>query len=487
MDKICVPLHEILSKSGAMLFNSIEFLFFLPAVFLVYWLVLKKRLSRNIFIILASYVFYGWWSPVFLLLIFITSVSSFLLGIAIESFRGRAAARIALWSSIILNLGILGVYKYFDFFSQSFAALLRSAGITADAVTLNLILPVGISFYTFQALGYVIDVKRGTIRATRDIAAFLAFISFFPQLVAGPIERASNLLPQFMSRRGFHYGRAVTGMRLILWGLFKKMVVADNCAPVVDGIFDNYTTAGTLNLWAGAFLFTMQIYCDFSGYSDIAIGTARLFGIELMSNFKKPYFSLSVADFWKRWHISLTSWFRDYLYIPLGGNRKGKLKKARNTLIVFLTSGLWHGANFTFIAWGAYHAILFMPSVFRPARSPRESSSIIKSTFAMGTTFLLVMMGWILFRAHHIRDAFNYVAGMFALSPSVVLEGKRALLWSALLLMAEWKGRHCETPLQLLPSGGGSRMVLRRAVYLVLFLVTLIFAGTPGEFIYFQF
>lgn len=345
-----------------MLFNSVEFLLFLPVVFLLYWYVFRPLRWQNLFVVMASYVFYGWWDWRFLILIAFTTLCSYISGILLERAEGKRIRQ--KWISaanIIINLSILGVFKYYDFFGENFSALLRLFGMEADWVTLNIILPVGISFYTFQALSYTIDVYQHRIKPTHDITAFFAFISFFPQLVAGPIERATNLLPQMLKERTFNYAQAVDGCRQILWGFFKKMVIADNCALAVGQIWDSYTEQSGFMLLMGGFFFTFQIYGDFSGYSDIAIGTARLFGINLMRNFNYPYFSRDIAEFWRRWHISLTTWFRDYIYIPLGGSRCSRWKVMRNTLIIFLVSGFWHGANWTFIVWGAYHALLFFP------------------------------------------------------------------------------------------------------------------------------
>lgn len=410
-----------------MLFNSIEFLIFLPIVFLLYWKAFRTREQRNILLLVASYFFYGWWSPKFLLLIFVTSLASYFSGIYIYKNLekgNRRNAKLISAGNIVLNLGILGVYKYFDFFSRSFADAMSSIGWEVDAVTLNLILPVGISFYTFQALSYTIDIYKEKLQPTKDVVAFFVFIGFFPQLIAGPIERATNLLPQFLKPSRFDYAEAVSGMRLILWGLFKKMLVADNASTMVEIVFRDYSGVGTLNLWIGAFLFSMQIYCDFSGYSDIAVGVARLFGILLQNNFNLPYFSKSIYDFWKRWHISLTTWFRDYLYIPLGGNRKGRHRTMANAIIVFVVSGLWHGAAYTFLAWGLYHAALYVPaSLLRKKKknndtpaltTPTRGSSIITSTLSMGFTFLLVMIGRIIYRSDSVPIAWEYVKLMFS-------------------------------------------------------------------------
>lgn len=332
-----------------MLFNSFAFLLYLPIVFLLYWFVFKKLRFQNAFIVVASYIFYGWWDWRFLILIAITTFFSYLSGIFIDRSDKKSVKKIVLTANIVLNLCILATFKYFNFFVENLQSLLSPLGLTLDNVTVSLILPVGISFYTFQALSYSIDVYRNKIEATRNIVAFFAFISFFPQLVAGPIERATNLLPQFLKQRNFNYASAVDGCRQILWGLFKKMVIADNCAIVVNSVFADYESYGGLNLWLAAFFFTFQIYGDFSGYSDVAIGTAKLFGINLMRNFNLPYFSRDIAEFWRKWHISLTIWFRDYIYIPLGGSRCKKSKIVRNTFIIFLVSGFWHGAEWTFV------------------------------------------------------------------------------------------------------------------------------------------
>jgi len=347
-----------------MIFNSIEFAIFLPIVFILYWFIFNRNLKlQNLFIVVVSYIFYGWWDWRFLFLIAFTSLCSWGSGLLIQKFRnvGKYSKYFSI-ANIILNLLILGLFKYYDFFATSFANVFL--GGKTEGLLLNIILPVGISFYTFQALSYSIDVYKGKIEPTKDIVEFFAYVSFFPQLVAGPIERATNLLPQFQKKRVFDYSQAVDGCRQILWGLFKKMVVADNCAIYVDKVFSTYQDQSGSTLLLAAILFAFQIYGDFSGYSDIAIGTSKLFGIKLMRNFNVPYFSRDIAEFWRRWHISLTTWFRDYIYIPLGGSRCSKLKIVRNTFIIFLVSGLWHGANWTYIAWGGVSCsvISFDPS-----------------------------------------------------------------------------------------------------------------------------
>lgn len=480
-----------------MLFNSFEFLIFLPAVFLLYWFVFKPLKWQNLFVVAASYLFYGWWDWRFLILIAITTFCSYASGLLIQKYAGRRTRRrIVCATNILLNLIILGIFKYLNFFGENFALLLDALGFKCDWVTLDILLPVGISFYTFQALSYTIDVYRGNIQPTRNIVAFFAFISFFPQLVAGPIERATNLLPQFLVPRRFDYAKAVDGMRQILWGLFKKMVVADNCAVAVNMIFGQYQSFDGLTLFIGALLFTFQIYGDFSGYSDIAIGTARLFGINLMRNFNYPYFSRDIAEFWRRWHISLTTWFRDYLYFPLGGSRRGKWKSIRNTFIIFLVSGMWHGANWTFICWGAYNAALFLPLLIS-GHNRRYTGVVaqgrllpsLKELLQMAVTFLLVVIGWIIFRAENINDAFNYITLMVTdFTPCVPQHGKSALFYAALLLVVEWLHRDKQFGLQISDGGGLlARRTVRWAIYVVLALFTLLWAGTQEEFIYFQF
>ena len=509
-----------------MLFNSFEYLIFLPIVFLLYWFVFDYALSKckhqlllqNLFVVVASYIFYGWWDWRFLILIAITTILSFLSGIGIErapTQRGKKAVMIA---NIIVNLGILGVYKYYDFFAREFAELL---GIEADFLLLHLILPVGISFYTFQALSYSIDVYRKQIEPTHDIVAFTAFLSFFPQLVAGPIERATNLLPQFQRKRTFDYAQAVDGMRQILWGLFKKIVVADNCATYVDQVFGNIGAYSGSTLLLAAVLFTFQIYGDFSGYSDIAIGTAKLFGIKLMRNFNVPYFSRDIAEFWRRWHISLTTWFRDYVYIPLGGsrptilgwlqckvysvkcngeengeadtpaftpytlhptpkiiNRYTKAIAIRNTFIIFLLSGFWHGANWTFVLWGAYHALLFVPLlVMNKNRRYRDDERHIQDVPKMLITFVLLVIGWVVFRSPSITACGEYFMGICDSSlltmPYIenTLHLGVTLLAIIAMLIIEWR--------KLLPN--------RWWIYYVLIIAIWWFAGQDIDFIYFQF
>ena len=479
-----------------MLFNSFEFLVFLPIVFLLYWFVFRSLRWQNLFVVAASYLFYGWWDWRFLILIAITTFCSFASGVWLEKCEGqRVRQKWISASNILLNLVILCIFKYYNFFGENLAELFSAFGMQLDWVTLDILLPVGISFYTFQALSYTIDVYQHKIKPTRDVVAFFAFISFFPQLVAGPIERATHLLPQFLAPRTFSYEKAVDGMRQILWGLFKKMVVADNCAVAVNLIFDEYQTLDGFSLFLGAVFFTFQIYGDFSGYSDIAIGTARLFGIQLMRNFNFPYFSRDIAEFWRKWHISLTTWFRDYIYIPLGGSRCGKWKVARNTLIIFLVSGFWHGANWTFICWGAFHALLFFP-LFMLGKNRKYQDVVakgrllpsVKEACQMVFTFLLAVVGWIIFRAETMRQAWNYMICMVTKFHICMPEyGKKTLVYIFILLIVEWLQREKQFGLQLELKGMFRYRTVRWGIYYLLFIVSLVLAGQQEEFIYFQF
>lgn len=380
-----------------MLFNSIDFAVFLPVVFLLYWFVFKRLFWQNILLLVASYVFYGWWDPRFLILILFSTVVDYTIGVQLGKHEERRKRKLLLWTSIAVNLGLLGFFKYYNFFVENFIEAFTFFGFEIKTGLLNIILPVGISFYTFQTLSYTIDVYRRKLEPTRDFISFSAFVSFFPQLVAGPIERATHLLSQFYRKREFDYGLAVDGLRQILWGLFKKVVIADNCAEYANIIFNNYEDYSGSSLLLGAFFFAFQIYGDFSGYSDIAIGISRLFGFDLMKNFAFPYFSRDIAEFWRRWHISLSTWFRDYLYIPLGGSHGGTWMKVRNTFIIFLVSGFWHGANWTFILWGALNALYFLPLLLSN-RNRKNLDDIaengwlpsFKDVIKMGLTFTLV-------------------------------------------------------------------------------------------------
>lgn len=399
-----------------MLFNSIDFAVFLPVVFVLYWFITQRNLKlQNLLIVIVSYVFYGWWDWRFLSLILFSTLVDYTVGVLLLKENNETKRKILLWVSIVINLGFLGFFKYYNFFLDNFVAAFSFFGNPISASGLDVILPVGISFYTFQTLSYSIDVYQRKLEPTKDFIVFSAFVCFFPQLVAGPIERATHLLPQFYKKREFNYGNSVEGVKLIIWGLFKKIVVADNCAFFVNKIFDSPDAYSSGELSVGMVFFAFQIYCDFSGYSDIAIGLSKLFGFDLMVNFKFPYFSRDIAEFWRRWHISLSTWFRDYIYIPLGGSKGSKGFQIRNVMIIFLVSGFWHGANWTYVAWGLFHALLFMPLLLL---NINRSHLITKSYgfidfVKIGTTFLLVCIGWVFFRADSIAEAFHYLGRLF--------------------------------------------------------------------------
>lgn len=481
-----------------MLFNSIEFAVFLPIVFLLYWFVFQKNLrGQNLFIVIVSYIFYGWWDWRFLFLIAFSSVVDYTLGLCLAKEENERKRKMLLATSIIINLGFLGFFKYFNFFVENFVAAFSFFGTKPNIHTLQILLPVGISFYTFQTLSYTIDVYKRNLEPTRDFIAFSAFVSFFPQLVAGPIERASHLLPQFYQKRKFNYDLAKDGMRQILWGFFKKMVIADNCAVFANEIFANSHSASGSELVLGALFFTFQIYGDFSGYSDIAIGTSRLFGFDLMRNFAFPYFSRSVAEFWRRWHISLSTWFRDYLYFPLGGSRGGQLKQVRNTFIIFLVSGFWHGANWTFIIWGFVNALFIMPSVLMKTNRNNLETIAQGSIFPsfrefcnMFLTFWLIIFTWIFFRAESLSHAISYISGIFSTSlftfPSMKKAALATLILIGFFMLIEWQGREQKYALERFLIK--KPRLLRWSFYaFIILLIGLFMQTNETPFIYFQF
>ena len=480
-----------------MLFHSYEFIIFLPIVFILYWTVLiNKTKYQNALLLISSYIFYGWWDWRFLILIFLSSLADYLIGIKIEESLIKHRRQIFLYTSIIINIGTLFIFKYANFFIDNLITSLVSIGIEATPLTLNIILPLGISFYTFQTLSYSIDIYHRKIKATHNFITFATFVSFFPQLVAGPIERAANLLPQFNNNRAFDYKNTVDGMRQILWGLFKKVVIADNCAVVVNLIFSNYADYNASSLLLGAIFFSFQIYGDFSGYSDIAIGIARLFGFKLMQNFSYPYFSKNIAEFWRRWHISLTTWFRDYVFIPLGGSRGSKLNKYKNILIIFALSGFWHGANWTFIVWGLLNASLYIiTQIVIENVNPNYIGKLhpsIKEAFLMIFTFMIVTISWVFFRAENIHHAFSYIHKMFSFDLFHIPNMPNrffALQVIALIiffLIIEWHGR--DSQYAIAKSFIKQKTFIRYAFYYI--IVILLFwygGGNQNEFIYFQF
>ncbi|MCG8310713.1 MAG: MBOAT family protein [Cytophagales bacterium] len=478
-----------------MLFNSIEFAVFLPIVFLIYWFVANKNLkAQNFFVIIASYVFYGWWDWRFLSLIILSTIIDFSVGLGLNNQPDKLKRKLLLWTSIVANLGFLGFFKYYNFFLENFIQAFTLFGREIHGSSLHIILPVGISFYTFQTLSYTIDVYNEKLKPTKDLISFAAFVCFFPQLVAGPIERAKNLLPQFFQNRTFDYRSAVDGLRQILWGLFKKVVIADSCAEYVNLIFGDASNYSGSTLVLGAVFFAFQIYGDFSGYSDIAIGTARLFGFNLMRNFAFPYFSRDIAEFWRRWHISLSSWFRDYLYIPLGGSRGGSWLSLRNIFIIFVVSGFWHGANWTFIVWGALNAIYFTPLLL--LKRNRKNIDIVakgkffptfKDVLSIFSTFCITLIAWVFFRAERMEHAIQYLAGIF--SPSLFnipeLWPKSLMLLILIFIGIEWIQREKQHILEInkLP------LAVRWGAYMMISWCTIFFAVTNvnQDFIYFQF
>ncbi len=477
-----------------MFFNSIAFLLFLPSIFIFYWFLLKRNLkAQNILLLAASYFFYGWWDYRFLTLIALSTILDYFIGLAISKTDIKRKRKQLLVLSLVFNIGVLGFFKYYNFFIDSWIQMWEIIGITIQPWSLKIILPVGISFYTFQTLSYTIDVYRYKLKPTKNFVNFAAFVSFFPQLVAGPIERATNLLPQFFRKRVFNLDKAKSGIHLIIWGLFKKLVIADSCAIYVNTIFENYEELNSLTLIIGAVYFAFQIYGDFSGYSDIAIGTARLFGFELMKNFNYPYFSRDVAEFWRRWHISLSTWFRDYIYIPLGGSRVNKEKQIRNVFIIFLVSGFWHGANWTFIVWGALHATFFIPLLLMNRHrnninqiSEHRILPAFRELIHIIITFIIVTLAWVFFRADNLSLAFSYLKRLFTNLHFNIqylsLEGYSVemLLLISVFILLEWFNRYYEHPF----SGRFKRL---KMLFVLFMILTLGVYSDHQEFIYFQF
>ncbi len=487
-----------------MLFNSLSFAAFLPIVFFLYWFVANRSLKmQNILLLVSSYFFYACWDWRFLFLLIFSTLLDYFTGIKMSDAKNESNKKFWFWLSISINLGFLGVFKYYNFFAQSFADAVSHLGLQVHPWTLKVILPVGISFYTFHGLSYVIDIYKNRIKAEKNFIDYSVFVSFFPLLVAGPIERATHLLPQIQRERTFDYNTAVDGLKQILWGLFKKVVIADQCAEYANMIFNSPDHYSGTTLMLGAVFFAFQIYGDFSGYSDIALGVARLFGIELLRNFAFPYFSRDIAEFWRRWHISLSSWFRDYLYIPLGGSKAGTWKKIRNTFIIFLVSGFWHGANWTFIVWGLLHALYIMPSIiFNTNRNNLDIVAkgsllpTLKEFFSMLLTFSLTVFAWIFFRAESMNHALHYITGMFKglshswgyLQTLNLLHhqfGMMLLLILILFIVIEWLGR--EQQYAIATVGNKLARPVRHAVYYLMLICIWCYSGKEQQFIYFQF
>jgi alginate O-acetyltransferase complex protein AlgI len=481
-----------------MLFNSLDFAIFLPSIFILYWFCTKGQLRlQNFLLLISSYFFYAFWDWRFLFLLIFSTLLDYSTGIKIHDSATNRNKKFWLWISIGINLGFLGVFKYYNFFADSLSKALSVAGLKANLGSLQVVLPIGISFYTFHGLSYVIDLYKDRITPERNFINYSVFVSFFPLLVAGPIERATHLLPQIRKERYFNYSKAVDGLRQILWGLFKKIVIADNCAQFANTIFNNSNQYTGSTLLLGAIFFSFQIYCDFSGYSDIAIGTARLFGIDLFRNFAFPYFSRDIAEFWRRWHISLSSWFKDYVYIPLGGSKGSTYMKIRNAFIIFLLSGFWHGANWTFIIWGCLNALYILPSlIFNTNRKNLEIIAkgkqipSVKELILIGRTFGLTVFAWIFFRASNITHALNYISTIFSRSlftrpyfPGIGISLPTVII-TFIFVIIEWFGREQK---YAIASWGEWRPHVRWALYYTLIAVIYFFAGSEQQFIYFQF
>ena len=476
-----------------MLFNSSIFFLFFLTFFFLYWFATKGDLKKqNLLILAGSYVFYGWWDWRFVFLLLLSTIIDYVFGLLIHQHPVRK--KLFLWLSIFNNLAILGFFKYYNFFADSFREMFLGFGIQTQPYILEILLPIGISFYTFHGMSYVIDIYYGRSTPVTNFVDYAVFVCFFPLLVAGPIERANHLLPQVVRPRTFNYYQAVGGCQIILWGLFKKVVIADGISGRVNYIFSDYADLSTLSLIAGTVFFAIQIYCDFSGYSDMAIGLAKLLGFELLVNFRFPYFSRDIAEFWRRWHISLTSWFKDYLYIPLGGSKEGLLKSIRNTFIIFIVSGFWHGANWTFIVWGLLHALYFMPLLImgrnrrhlevaggnRPLPSLKESGQII-------LTFFLVCVAWIFFRAENLSHAFDYLWHLLQFDLAIdenVYSIPMAVLIAAMLVI-EWLCRRSDITYAFarIPK----RSMRHVAYYSIVLVIVMYGTFSENAFIYFQF
>ena len=482
-----------------MLFNTLSYALFLPIVFLLYWFVFKGNYKKqNVLLLVSSYFFYSFWDWRFLFLLMFSTSLDYITGLKMEESQSDSKRKFWFWLSIIINLGFLGIFKYYNFFATSIAESFSKLGYQINPWTLKVILPVGISFYTFHGLSYVIDIYYRRIKAERNFVDYSVFVSFFPLLVAGPIERATHLLPQIKKVRNFNYSNAVQGLKQILWGLFKKVVIADNCAKFANIIFDNYIDYSGSTLFLGALFFTFQIYGDFSGYSDIAIGTAKLFGIDLLRNFAFPYFSRDIAEFWRRWHISLSSWFKDYLYIPLGGSKVSVPKKIRNTFIIFIVSGFWHGANWTFIIWGLLNAIYIMPSIlFNTNRNNIEIVAKgkifpnVREFISILITFILTVFAWIFFRASTVSQAYNYISVIFSSSFFSIPVFKNQFASYPILVLIiiffifEWFGR--EKTFAIEDTFSKNKKWVRLGFYYLLIITIFLFAGDNQQFIYFQF
>ncbi len=473
-----------------MLFNSFEFLLFFPLVCIVYYIIPIKL--RWVFLLLSSYYFYMNWQPIYAVLIFTSTLVTYLCALKIDAIQIKRWKKTYLTLSLLINLGILFLFKYYNFFNESIFGLLNEWGLRMTLPNFDLLLPVGISFYTFQAIGYTIDVYRGDIKSEKHFGIYALFVSFFPQLVAGPIERAVNLLPQFKETKIFNYNQAAEGIRLIIWGYFMKIVVADRLAIYVNSVYGGPEYHSSITLLTGTVFFAFQIYCDFAGYSNIAIGCAKIMGFDLMTNFKRPYFAQSCAEFWSRWHISLSTWFKDYLYIPLGGNRVGTVKNYRNLLITFLVSGLWHGANWTFVIWGGLNGayqILFKMLNISPKKKKVETNIGLIYIGNVLLTFILISFTWIFFRANSFKDAITVIKRMAIAPGDLFIGDKSSFVYSifavCLLLIKDAFDEFYPDKKMFFTSEYRSVRYLSYTIIITTILLLGVFDG--GQFIYFQF
>ncbi len=480
-----------------MLFNSFDFAVFFPFFFVIFWAVASRKLwFQNLIIIIASYFFYGWWDWRFLSLIIFSSFVDYFVGIGLSRQLNQQKRKLLLFTSIFVNIGLLGFFKYYNFFTESFTEAFSFFGYPINGTSLNIILPVGISFYTFQTLSYTIDVYRRKLEPTRNMLAFFAFVSFFPQLVAGPIERATHFLPQFFKKRTFDYAKAVVGMRQILWGFFMKLVIADRLAIYVDNVYGNIENHSSITLMVATIFFAFQIYCDFAGYSSIAIGLGKLLGFDLMTNFNRPYFSHSISEFWKRWHISLSTWFRDYVYIPLGGNRVSKNRNYVNLLITFVVSGLWHGAAWTFMIWGAINGLYLIFDKMSEKTVNQIWSKLnfrkevqYRSLLSFFTTFILINFAWIFFRSSSLNDAFLVIERIFTAQGTLYIGKLPSLIYSifgiGILVYTEFDEELLNSRYTLLENPLKPVRLFSYSFLIILILLFGVFDG--GQFIYFQF
>jgi alginate O-acetyltransferase complex protein AlgI len=490
-----------------MLFNSITFAIFLPVAFLIYWLITKKdRNAQNVFLLIASYFFYGWWDWRFLILLIIVSVLNYFIGICIDRDELNRKRKIWLITGLIINIGILGVFKYFDFFVNSFIKLLSLVGYNLPSFSTKIILPLGISFYVFLSISYLIDIFKRRLNANRNIVEVLLSLGFFPIILAGPIQRPSSLLPQIAKKREFDYSQAVDGLRQFLWGLFAKVVIADNVSSYVDDIFVNYSKYSGSTLLLGSVFYSIQIYADFSGYSNMAIGIGNLFGFSLMQNFAYPYFSRNIKEFWTRWHISLTTWLRDYVFLPISFYISRKIKSEnvlfiKSDLLIYIAAsiitwfltGLWHGANSTFIVWGLIHGFFLI--IYQWQRKPRKmflkyiginNSYFIIVIIEFSITMLIVLIAWVFFRATSVHQAVFYIKKIFSISFFRLPEVRPIfiILLIIIFLLIEWIQRNKQHALQI---GDVKHQIIRWGLYISLILMILYFGGSKQIFMYFQF